>query len=96
MAQIKGDTQRLMGPEKAAIFMLALGSEQSAKLFEMMDDEEIRELSQIMAGLGSINAHTIEQLFVDFADQISGAAIKLSQTAQMTIFAFDKSALRAN
>ena len=73
MAQIKGDTQRLMGPEKAAIFMLALGSEQSAKLFEMMDDEEIRELSQIMAGLGSINAHTIEQLFVDFADQISGA-----------------------
>ncbi len=73
MAQIKDDAQRLMGPEKAAVFMLALGNEQSAKLFEMMDDEEIRELSQIMSGLGSINAHTIEQLFVDFADQISGA-----------------------
>ncbi len=73
MAQIKDDVQRLMGPEKAAIFMLALGNEQSAKLFEMMDDEEIRELSQIMSGLGSVNAHTIEQLFVDFADQISGA-----------------------
>ena len=73
MAQIMGDTQRLMGPEKAAIFMLALGNEQSAKLFEMMDDEEIRELSQIMSGLGTVNAHTIEQLFVDFADQISGA-----------------------
>ena len=73
MAQIMGDTQRLMGPEKAAIFMLALGNEQSAKLFEMMDDEEIRELSQIMSGLGSVNARTIEQLFVDFADQIAGA-----------------------
>ena len=73
MAQIKDDVQRLMGPEKAAVFMLALGNEQSAKLFEMMDDEEIRELSQIMSALGSINAHTIEQLFVDFADQISGA-----------------------
>ena len=73
MAQIKDDVQRLVGPEKAAIFMLALGNEQSAKLFEMMDDEEIRELSQIMSGLGSVNAHTIEQLFVDFADQISGA-----------------------
>ena len=73
MAQIKDDVQRLMGPEKAATFMLALGNEQSAKLFEMMDDEEIRELSQIMSGLGSVNAHTIEQLFVDFADQISGA-----------------------
>ena len=73
MAQIKDNAQRLVGPEKAATFMLALGNEQSAKLFEMMDDEEIRELSQIMSGLGSVNAHTIEQLFVDFADQISGA-----------------------
>ena len=73
MAQIKDNAQRLVGPEKAATFMLALGHEQSAKLFEMMDDEEIRELSQIMSGLGSVNAHTIEQLFVDFADQISGA-----------------------
>ena len=73
MAQIKDNAQRLVGPEKAATFMLALGHEQSAKLFEMMDDEEIRELSQIMSGLGTVNAHTIEQLFVDFADQISGA-----------------------
>jgi len=72
MAQIKDNTQRLVGPEKAATFMLALGNEQSAKLFEMMDDEEIRELSQIMSGLGSVNANTIEQLFVDFADQITG------------------------
>jgi flagellar motor switch protein FliG len=38
-----------------------------------MDDEEIRELSQTMASLGSVNAHTIEHLFVSFADQISGA-----------------------
>ena len=72
MAQIKDNSQRLMGPEKAATFMLALGNEQSGKLFEMMDDEEIRELSQIMSGLGSVNANTIEQLFVDFADQITG------------------------
>jgi len=72
MAQIKDNSQRLVGPEKAATFMLALGNEQSAKLFEMMDDEEIRELSQIMSGLGSVNANTIEQLFVDFADQITG------------------------
>lgn len=73
MAQIKDNGQRLVGPEKAATFMLALEHEQSAKLFEMMDNEEIRELSQIMSGLGSVNAHTIEQLFVEFADQISGA-----------------------
>ncbi len=73
MAQIKEDSGHLSGLEKAATFILALGQEQSAKLFEMMDDEEIRELSQTMSGLGKINAHVIEQLFINFADQIAGA-----------------------
>ncbi len=51
--------------------MLALGEEHSAKLFEMMDDEEIRELSQTMASLGTIDSKMIERLFVEFADQMS-------------------------
>jgi len=37
----------------------------------MMDDEEIRELSQTMANLGTVNAAIIERLFVEFADQLS-------------------------
>ncbi|HEY9078848.1 MAG TPA: flagellar motor switch protein FliG, partial [Magnetovibrio sp.] len=46
MARVKDDYRSLTGPQKAAIFMLSLGEEQSTALFEMMDDEEIRELSQ--------------------------------------------------
>ncbi|MDP6574784.1 MAG: flagellar motor switch protein FliG, partial [Rhodospirillales bacterium] len=38
MAQGKDDYRGLTGPQKAAIFMLAVGEEHSAKLFEMMDD----------------------------------------------------------
>ena len=38
-----------------------------------MDDEEIRELSQTMATLGSVNAAVIERLFVEFADQLSSS-----------------------
>lgn len=71
MARVKEDYRTLTGPQKAAIFMLALGEDHSAKLFEMMDDEEIRELSQTMANLGTINAAIIERLFVEFADQLS-------------------------
>src|ERR1041384_810119 len=37
----------------------------------MMDDEEIKELSQTMANLGTVSANIVERLFVDFADQIS-------------------------
>ncbi len=71
MARVKEDFRSLTGPQKAAIFMLSLGEEHSAKLFELMDDEEIRELSQTMANLGTINAAIIERLFVEFADQLS-------------------------
>ncbi len=71
MGRIKEDYRSLTGPQKAAVLMLALGEEQSAQLFGMMEDEEIRELSQTMANLGTINANIVERLFVEFADQIS-------------------------
>jgi flagellar motor switch protein FliG len=71
VARVKEDYRTLTGPQKAAIFMLALGEDHSAKLFEIMDDEEIRELSQTMANLGTVNASIIERLFVEFADQLS-------------------------
>ena len=51
--------------------MLSLESEHSAKLFGLMDDEEIKELSIAMANLGNIDASIIERLFVEFADHLS-------------------------
>ena len=71
MARIKEDYRSLTGPQKAAILMLSLGEEHSSRLFSLMDDEEIKELSQIMATLGTISSTVVERLFVDFADQIS-------------------------
>jgi flagellar motor switch protein FliG len=73
VARVKEDYRSLSGMQKAAIFMLAVGNQHSAQLFEKMDDEEIRELSQAMASLGSINATVVERLFVEFADQLSSA-----------------------
>ena len=71
MARMKEDYRSLTGPQKAAIFMLSLAEEHSARLFSMMADEEIRELSQIMANLGSVSSNLVERLFVEFADQLS-------------------------
>jgi flagellar motor switch protein FliG len=69
--QSRDDFRTLTGAEKAAIFMLSLGEDQSARLFALMDEEEIKELSQTMANLGTVAANVVEKLFVDFADQIS-------------------------
>ena len=69
--RIREDYRGLSGPEKAAVLMLALGEEHAARIFSCLDDEEIRELSQRMASLGSISATLVERLCVEFAEQIS-------------------------
>ena len=73
MARVKDDYRSLSGQQKAAVFMLSLGTEHSSRLFALMDDDEIRELSQTMAALGTVNASVIERLYVDFADQLSSS-----------------------
>lgn len=65
------DYRSLSGPEKAAIFLLSLGEEQTARVFEMMDEEEILEISQHMAVLGKVNSNIVERLFVEFTEQMS-------------------------
>lgn len=71
--RVREDYRTLTGTEKAAIFMLALGEDYTAKIFEHMDDEEILSLSQTMATLGKVNANVVERLFVDFAEQMSSS-----------------------
>ncbi|MEM6490408.1 MAG: flagellar motor switch protein FliG [Pseudomonadota bacterium] len=69
--RVREDYRSLTGPEKAAIFLLAIGEEHAAKLFALMDDEEIKEISQTMANLGSVSSNIVERLFVEFADMLS-------------------------
>jgi flagellar motor switch protein FliG len=69
--RIREDFRTLSGAEKAAILMLSLGEEHSTRLFALMDDEEIKEISACMANLGTVSSTIVERLFVDFADQIS-------------------------
>jgi len=71
MARVKEDYRSLTGPQKASILLLSLGQDQTAKLLTMMEDEEIKEVSQIMSGLGTIGSNIVERLFVDFADALS-------------------------
>jgi flagellar motor switch protein FliG len=58
----------LEGAQRAAILLLALGEEQSGRLFALMHEDEIREISTAMAQLGPVQADTVERLCVDFTD----------------------------
>ncbi len=71
-APVKDDIRSLSGAERAAIVMLALGEDHSQRIWEMMDEEEIKEVSQVMSNLGSVSSGLIERLLVDFVSQMSG------------------------
>ena len=73
MARVKEDFRSLTGLQKAAIFMLSIGQVNSAKLFERMEDEEIRDISLAMVSLGSVSATIIERLFDEFSGLLSSA-----------------------
>ena len=67
----KDDYRSLTGSQKAALLLLSVGEESASKLFALMHDDEIREISQTMANLGTVSATVVERLFVEFADGIS-------------------------
>ena len=68
---IKEDLRVLTGPDRAAIFLLSLGEELGAKLWQMMDEDEIKEVSQLMSNLGTVSATLVEKLLIEFVSQMS-------------------------
>lgn len=66
------DPARLTGPEKAAVVLLALG-EDHITIWQALDDEEIKEVSQAMAGLGNVSSSVVEALLVEFVSNMSGS-----------------------
>ena len=72
MAKVKAisDPARLSGPEKAAVILLALGEDQ-ATIWQALDEEEIKEVSQAMASLGTVSASVVEALMVEFVSGMS-------------------------
>ena len=64
------DPSRLNGAEKCAVVLLALG-EEHAHVWQALDEEEIKEISQAMASLGNVTAAVVEDLLVEF---VSGAS----------------------
>jgi flagellar motor switch protein FliG len=65
------DVSRLSGPEKAAVILLSLG-EDHTQIWSQLDEEEIKEISQAMAGLGNVSAGVVEELLVEFVSGMSG------------------------
>ncbi|HTO28686.1 MAG TPA: flagellar motor switch protein FliG [Devosia sp.] len=69
---VKDDLKSLSGAERAAVIMLSLGEEHTESIWKMMDEDEVKEVSQVMSSLGSVSSNVVEKLLVDFVGQMSG------------------------
>lgn len=72
--RVREDYRTLTGTEKAAILLLSLGEEYTAKIFEQLDEEEILSLSHTMSNLGKVSSGVIERLFIEFAESITSTS----------------------
>jgi flagellar motor switch protein FliG len=64
------DPKKLSGSEKAAVVLLALGDEHQ-NLWNALDEEEIKEISQAMSSLGTVSATVVEALLLEFVSGLS-------------------------
>ena len=67
------DYSTLTGAQKAATLMMALGEDVCGRLFALMHEDEIKEISSAMAQLGSIRADVVERLCTEFSENMGGA-----------------------
>jgi flagellar motor switch protein FliG len=83
------DVARLSGPEKAAVVLLALG-EDHTRIWASLDEEEIKEVSQAMASLGTVSSSVVEDLLLEFVSGLSasGALLGSFEQTQRLLSAF--------
>jgi len=65
--------RKLSGPERAALLMLSLGEQYGAKIWSMLDDDELRQLSVVMSSLGMVEAEMVEKLMIEFVSRLSAS-----------------------
>jgi flagellar motor switch protein FliG len=74
-ADKKDDYRKLTGAQRSAILLMSVDEEAATKIFNMMDDEEIKEISSTMASLGTVSSETVERLFLDYVESMSNSGV---------------------
>lgn len=72
MTEKKIDLGKLTGPQKAAIFLLAIGEAEASKVFKKMSDEEIKKVASIMASLDKVQPETMDAISEEFVSRLEG------------------------
>src|SRR4029078_2753255 len=69
--------KQLTGPERAAVLMLALGEQHGAKIWNLLDDDDLRQISIVMSTLRNADAQRVEALLLEFVGRLSASGAVL-------------------
>lgn len=70
MAQINLNGKDVMGPQKAAIFLLMMGEEYTSEVFKKLEPDEISRLVSYMSEIKSVPQHVLTQIMEEFLGYI--------------------------
>jgi flagellar motor switch protein FliG len=70
-------SKQLSGPQRAAVLMLALGEQHGAKIWNLLDDDDLRQLSIVMSTLGTVDSALVEALLLEFVGRLSASGALL-------------------
>src|SRR3954462_10670077 len=68
-----GPGRELTGPERAAVLMLALGDQYAERVWKLLDDDELRQLTITMSSIGTVEAETGEGLMLQFVGRLASS-----------------------
>src|SRR5205807_905527 len=71
--QIGRPKTKITGRKRAAILMLALGEQYGGKIWSMLDDDEVKDLSIAMSTLGTVEADVVEDMLLEFVSRMSAS-----------------------
>jgi len=78
---IAAEIARYNGADKAAIILLCLG-EEAQGLWSLLDEDEIKEISQSMSALGVVHARVVESIVREFVQRMSGSGAVMGSYEQ--------------
>src|SRR3569833_1310447 len=76
-SEAKPASKQLSGPERAGVLMLALGEQHGAKIWNLLDDDDLRQLSIVMSTLGNVDSQMVEALLLEFVGRLSASGALL-------------------
>jgi flagellar motor switch protein FliG len=68
----KGSHEKLKGPQKAAIFLLAMGEEFASAFFKKLDERSIQEVGKYMSEINQISPEVLHKVMQEFLSNFEG------------------------